>query len=68
MIGFISVSEPELSLRPFREGMRELGYLEGRDFSVEARFTDSTEERLNAAARGLAALDVQVLRADRVIE
>lgn len=45
----------------FREGMRELGYVEGRNLLVEARFGDSKPERLPALAAELVSLKVDVI-------
>jgi ABC-type uncharacterized transport system substrate-binding protein len=41
----------------FRHGLRDLGYLEGRDIAIEYRSAD----RLAAAARDLASLSVDVI-------
>ena len=37
----------------FLEGMRDLGYVEGRNLLVEARFADSQAERLPGLAKEL---------------
>ena len=44
-----------------RAGMRELGYVEGRDLVYEERFADDRHERLPQLASELAALRVDVL-------
>jgi putative ABC transport system substrate-binding protein len=45
----------------FLEGMRELGYIEGQTFQVEARFADSKAERLPGLATELLRLNVDVI-------
>jgi putative ABC transport system substrate-binding protein len=44
--------------------MRELGYVEGRDFVIEARFADNRMERLPALAAELVQLKVDVIVTD----
>jgi len=46
---------------PFIEGMRELGYEEGKQYVLVARFADSAYERLPAIAAELAAADLDVV-------
>ena len=45
----------------FREGLRELGYVEGKNLTVEARWADGDLDRLPELARELARLNVDVL-------
>ena len=45
----------------FREGMRDLGYIEGRNLVIEARFGDGSPERLDQLAVELARSGLQVL-------
>jgi len=45
----------------FLEGMRELGYVEGQNLLVEARFADSKAERLPGLATELLRLKVDVI-------
>jgi putative ABC transport system substrate-binding protein len=45
----------------FVQGMRELRYVEGRNFSIEARFADGKNERLPALAAELVRLKVDVI-------
>jgi putative ABC transport system substrate-binding protein len=45
----------------FLEGMHELGYVEGRNLLVEARFADSKAERLPGLAKELLASKVDVI-------
>jgi putative ABC transport system substrate-binding protein len=48
-------------LGALREGLRELGYEEGRHFVIEHRAADGRPERLRALARELARLEVDVI-------
>jgi ABC-type uncharacterized transport system substrate-binding protein len=48
-------------LKAFEEGLRELGYLEGRDFVTEYRFADGQRERLPDLAAELVRLKVDVI-------
>jgi putative tryptophan/tyrosine transport system substrate-binding protein len=45
----------------FREGLRELGYVEGKNIIIEARWAEGNMDRLPALARELAGLNVDVL-------
>jgi putative ABC transport system substrate-binding protein len=45
----------------FLEGLRDLGYVEGRNLVVEIRYTGATLERAPGAAAELAALDPDVI-------
>lgn len=45
----------------FRVGLRELGYVEGRNIAIEFRWAEGKAERLPALAAELAALKVDVL-------
>jgi ABC-type uncharacterized transport system substrate-binding protein len=45
----------------FPRGMRELGYVEGKNLVIEWRFADGQSERLPALAEGLVRLNVDVL-------
>ncbi len=47
----------------FRQGMRELGYEEGRNFVLESRFADGKLERLPDLATELVKLNVDVILA-----
>ena len=47
--------------RPLREGLRELGYLEGKNVAYEARFAEGRMERLPDLAAELVRLKVDVL-------
>ena len=45
----------------FRQGLRELGYVEGRNIATEARWSDGSPDRLPALARELVALKPDVI-------
>ena len=44
-----------------RQGLRDLGYVEGRNITVEARWSDGSPDRLPTLARELAALKPDVI-------
>ncbi len=48
-------------IEAFRQGLRELGYLEGRNLVIERRFAEGTLERLPELAAELARLKVDVI-------
>src|SRR4029453_15837222 len=52
---------PRISLGAFRQGLFELGYVEGRTFVIEGRFADAKVDRLPALAAELVALQVEVI-------
>lgn len=63
-IGFLGASTPanaEPFLKAFRAGLRELGYVEGRDIVIEARSAQAKLERLPALAAELVRLKVDVI-------
>jgi putative ABC transport system substrate-binding protein len=66
-IGYLSPAEPPTpaapseSLDAFKQGMRALGYVEGRHFAVETRFADAKLDRLPGLAAELVALPVDII-------
>ena len=63
-IGYIVVAtavEQTHLTRAFEDGMRELGYVEGRNVVYERRFADGNAERLPELAAQLARLDLDVI-------
>jgi putative tryptophan/tyrosine transport system substrate-binding protein len=62
-IGFVSWFSPSLAahVEQFRKGMRDLGYLEGRDIAVDAYFTDGDRDRTREVVRKLLQDKVQIL-------
>lgn len=60
-LGFLRVgSPPETFIEGFRQGLRELGYLEGQNMAIEFGLASSAAELPDAAAR-LAQLNVDVI-------
>jgi putative tryptophan/tyrosine transport system substrate-binding protein len=71
-IGFLSrelhpsdsrAAEPR-RLEAFRQGLRELGYIEGKNLMVEYRYADGRPERLPALAEELVRLKVDIIVTD----
>jgi putative ABC transport system substrate-binding protein len=63
-IGFLGNSTAALEanlLEPFREGLRELGYIEGQNLSIEYRWAEGRYERFPALVADLLALKVNVI-------
>ena len=61
-VGFIEpLSKDSPLYRAFLQGMRDLGYVEGRNLTMEARFADSKPERLPALADELGKLKVDII-------
>ena len=56
-----SAREIEHVLKALNEGLRQLGYVEGKHFVMERRFADGREERLPALAAELVRLKVDVI-------
>ncbi len=49
------------NIEAFRQGLRELGYIEGQNISVEYRFAEGKEERYAILAAELVNLGVDVI-------
>jgi putative ABC transport system substrate-binding protein len=61
-VGLLGSYSPTSPLyEAFRQGLRELGYVEGRNLIIEARFADGKLDRLPEFARELAGLNVNVM-------
>ena len=63
-VGFLSpASEPAIAERveAFRQGLRELGYTEGKNILVEYRYADGNADRLSALSAELVRLNVDVV-------
>ena len=64
-IGFLSASAPvgesDRQLEAFREGLRQLGYVEGQNIAIEYRWAEGRFERLPSLATELVRLKVDVI-------
>jgi putative ABC transport system substrate-binding protein len=64
-IGFLGdgtrADRAAFSIEPFREGLQELGYSEGRNILIEERWSDGKQDRRPALVRELIELDVAVI-------
>jgi putative ABC transport system substrate-binding protein len=61
-IGFVLASGPDgPAIPPLRQGLRELGYVEGKNILVEYRYADGMEDRLPGLVSELVQLQVDVL-------
>jgi putative ABC transport system substrate-binding protein len=56
-----SPTEPNPILEAFRQGLRELGYVEGQNLIIESRYAEGSEERLRDLAAELVRLQVEVI-------
>src|SRR5262249_12734747 len=57
----IGIIDPAAMWDHFRQGLRDLGYIEGRNIAIEYRSGEARPERLVAAATELAQLPVDVI-------
>jgi ABC-type uncharacterized transport system substrate-binding protein len=55
-------SAPDPFFDAFRDGLRELGYTEGRDLLLEVRWAEGESDRLDELAAELVALNVDVIK------
>jgi putative ABC transport system substrate-binding protein len=63
-IGFLGASSRSFNsarIETFRQGLRDLGYLEGKNIAVEYRFADGKSDRLPELAAELVSLKVDVI-------
>src|SRR5499427_7736178 len=66
VIGFLSSASPNLysdRLRTFREGLKEAGYVEGRNVEIDYRWAEGHNDRLPALAAELVHREVTVIAA-----
>jgi len=60
-VGVASAAEMAPRVEGLRAGLRELGYIEGKNFVIEYRYADGISERLTALAAELARLNVELI-------
>jgi putative ABC transport system substrate-binding protein len=60
-LGLVSASSHAQRLEAFRTGLRALGYVEGRNISIEFRWAEGNYDRLPALAAELVRLNVDVI-------
>jgi putative tryptophan/tyrosine transport system substrate-binding protein len=61
-IGYLRAEKaPEVDIEGFRQGLREHGYVEGKNIVVEYRWADGNEERLRFLVSGLIGLKVDLI-------
>jgi ABC-type uncharacterized transport system substrate-binding protein len=63
-IGYLSVLSPSSDstrIEAFRQGLRDLGYVEGKSFAIEPRYVDGKLDRLPDLAGELVRLKVDVI-------
>src|SRR6266404_3727738 len=60
-IGFLAGSSSEDNLRGLRQGLRELGYVEGQNITIETRFAEGKFDQFPALAAELVSLKVAVI-------
>jgi putative ABC transport system substrate-binding protein len=60
-IGMLASSPSDPLVEAFRQGLRELGYVEGRNISIEYRWVEGRNERLPGLAAELVRLNVDVI-------
>lgn len=60
-VGVLRADAPDLMVEAFRRGLRELGWIEGQNITVEYRFAGGELAQLPALAADLARLKVDVI-------
>jgi putative ABC transport system substrate-binding protein len=60
-VGWLHPGSWSSTLEPFRQSLRELGYLEGQNLVLEYRYTEGRDERLADLATELVGLQVDVI-------
>jgi ABC-type uncharacterized transport system substrate-binding protein len=63
-IGYLTLASPSSNLprrEAFRDGLRNLGYIEGQNINVDYRYADSKTDRLPELAADLVRLEVDVI-------
>jgi len=65
-IGYLAGRESSTRIAGFRQGLRELGYVEGQHIVIEYRFAEGNLDRLPELAAELVGLKVDILAAESV--
>ena len=61
-IGFLANAGPETpSIEPFRQGLRDLGYTEGKNILIEYRYLEGKRDRIPGLLAELVQINVDVL-------
>jgi putative ABC transport system substrate-binding protein len=60
-LGSASLSANQLRVEAFRQGLRELGYVEGRNIVIEYRWAEGNYERLPGLAKKLVSLNLDLI-------
>jgi putative tryptophan/tyrosine transport system substrate-binding protein len=60
-IGFLSFGSPSVLIEAFRLGLRELGYVEGKNIVIEWRYAEGKQDRLSEFAAELVSLKVDAI-------
>src|SRR5215471_21015712 len=60
-VGFLAGASGEPNLRGLRQGLRELGYVEGKNIIIEYRVSEGEFDRFHALAAELVRLKVDVI-------
>ena len=63
-IGYLNPGDPvsrSYRTEAFRQGLKELGYIEGKNIIIEYRFAEARAERLPELARDLVRLKVDII-------
>jgi putative ABC transport system substrate-binding protein len=60
-LGFLSASRPQPQHEAFRQGLRELGYVEGQNIVIEWRFAEGNLDRVSHDSAELVRLRVDVI-------